>query len=134
MAAMFLVLLLATQPAQQDLISAVDVYRNAIVAGQRGVLADLLHDDFSITAGDGTRRDKAGELNDLVVAELKVHEFRLDEPRYRTAGNTGIVTGILRWRMTFQGRESSIERRTTMTWVRKGGRWRLLAQHVSRLK
>jgi hypothetical protein len=116
------------------LISAVDAYRNAIVAGQRGVLAALLHDHFSITAGDGTIRDKAGELNDLVVAELTVHEFRLDEPRYRTTGNTGIVTGILRWRMTFQGRESSIERRTTMTWVRDGGRWRLLAQHVSRLK
>ena len=130
-----LVLVLTTQTApHQELVAAVDAYRNAIVAGQREVLGQLLHDDFSITAGDGTMRDKAGELNDLVVADLKVHEFRLDDARYRTVGATGIVTGVLRWRMNFQGRESSIERRTTMTWVRDGDRWRLLAQHVSRLK
>jgi hypothetical protein len=79
-------------------------------------------------------RDKTGELNDLVVPDLKVHEFRLDEPRYRVVGNTGIATGVLRWRMTFRGRESAVERRTTMTWVKDGKAWRMVAQHVSRLQ
>ena len=114
----------------QDLINAVDAYRAAIVAGQREVLSDLIHDDFSITSGSGQTRDKTGELNDLVAADLKVHEFRLDEARYRVVGGTGVVSGVLRWRMTYRGRESSIERRTSMTWVRDGKVWRLLGQHV----
>ena len=66
----------------------------------------------------------ATQLDDSVVADLKVHEFRLDDARYRVAGGTGIATGILRWRMSFQGRESAVERRTTMTWVKEGTRWR----------
>jgi ketosteroid isomerase-like protein len=98
------------------------------------VLSNLLHSDFTITAGDGKMRDKAGELNDLVAAGFTVHEFRLDEPRYRVTGDTGIATGVLRWRMTFNGRESTAERRTTMTWIRDGKAWRMLAQHVSRVQ
>ena len=126
---------LSAQPAaEKDLIAAVDAYRAAIVAGQRARLSDLIHDSFSIMAGDGTMRDKTGELNDLVVADLTVHEFRLDQPRYRVVGDTGIATGVLRWRMTYRGRESAVERSTTMTWVREGKAWRMVAQHVSRLQ
>jgi ketosteroid isomerase-like protein len=36
--------------------------------------------------------------------------------------------------MTFNGRESTVERRTTMTWARAGDRWQMIAQHVSRVK
>ena len=124
-----------SQPtAPKELIAAVDAYRAAIVAGQREVLSELLHNEFWIMSGDGQMRDKTGELNDLVAAGFKVHEFRLDEPRYRAVGDTGIATGVLRWRMTFNGRESTAERRTTMTWIRDGKTWRMLAQHVSRVQ
>jgi len=130
--------IVATESTQSDAASdftaAVDAYRAAIVAGDRPALDRLLHADFLITSGDGQTRDKAGELADLVGDGFKVHEFRLDEPRFRTFGNTGVATGILRWRMTYQGRESAIERRTTMTWIKDGARWSLVAQHVSRLK
>jgi ketosteroid isomerase-like protein len=117
-----------------DATAAIDAYRAAIVAGDRPALERLLHNDFVITSGDGQLRDKAGELADLVADGFKVHEFRLDDGRVRTVGTTAIATGILRWRMTFQGRESSVERRTTMTWVHDGGRWQLVAQHVARVK
>ena len=124
---------LAQAPAA-DLTAAVDQYRAAIVKGDRETLAKLFHDDFVITSGDGQTRDKAGELADLVADGFTVHEFRLDEPRYRVVGTTGVATGILRWSMTFNGRTSSVERRTTMTWARQGDRWQLVAQHVARLK
>lgn len=120
--------------AASDFSAAVDAYRAAIVAGDRPAIDRLLHADFLITPGDGQTRNKAGELADLVGDSVTVHEFRLDEARYRTFGHTGVATGVLRWRMTFQGRESAIERRTTMTWITDGARWSLVAQHVSRLK
>ena len=138
LASVVICLLLASGSVQPgpvaELTAAVDQYRNAIVKGDRDSLARLIHDDFIITSGDGQTRDKAGELADLVAPGFTVHEFRLDEPRYRTVGTTGIATGVLRWRMTFNGRESSVERRTTMTWARVGDRWQMLAQHVSRVK
>jgi ketosteroid isomerase-like protein len=123
-----------TQSSPVELTAAVDQYRNAIVKADRATLAALLHDDFVITSGDGQARDKAGELADLVADGFTVHEFRLDEPRYRVYGSTGVATGILRWSMTFNGRASSVERRTTMTWAKQGDRWQMVAQHVARVK
>jgi ketosteroid isomerase-like protein len=119
------------QPA--DFTNAVDQYRAAIVKGDRAALGQLIHDEFMITSGDGQSRDKQGEIADLVADGFTVHEFRLDEPRYRVIGNTGIATGVLRWSMTFNGRKSTAERRTTMTWVKNGDRWQMVAQHVARL-
>lgn len=121
------------QPAT-DLAAAVDRYRGAIVKADRATLTLLLHDDFVITSGDGQTRDKAGEIADLVADGFVVHEFRFDEPRYRVYDTTGVATGILRWSMTVNGRQSSVERRTTMTWVKNGDRWQMVAQHVARLK
>lgn len=117
-----------------DAAAAIDAYRAAIVAGDRPALERLIHNDFVIMSGEGLLRDKAGELADLVADGFKVHEFRLDDPRIRTYGNTAIATGILRWRMTYNGRESSVERHTTMTWVNDGGRWQMVAQQVARVK
>ena len=134
MDALLAIAVLSLQVTVQDFPSTVDAYRAAIVASDRPALERMLHDDFVITAGDGQTRDKTGELADLVGESLTVHEFRLDEARYRTIGDTGIATGILRWRMTYRGRESSIERHTTMTWVREASAWRMVAQHVSRVK
>jgi len=116
-----------------DLTAAVDQYRAAIVKGDRAALATLMHDDF-VLHGDGQYRDKAAEIADLVADGFTVHEFRLDEPRYRVIAGTGIATGILRWSMTFNGRQSTAERRTTMTWVKNGERWQMAAQHVARMK
>jgi ketosteroid isomerase-like protein len=121
------------QPAP-DLTAAVDQYRAAIVKGDRAALGRLLHDDFVITSGDGQTRDKAGEITDLVADGFTVHEFRLDDARYRAYGTTGVATGILRWSMTVNGRTSSVERRTTMTWAKSGSGWQMVAQHVARLK
>jgi ketosteroid isomerase-like protein len=131
---LFSITLFVTTAQAGDATAAIDAYRAAIVAGDRPALERLLHSDFVITSGDGQLRDKAGELADLVADGFKVHEFRLDDARVRTIGTTAIATGILRWRMTFEGRESSIERRTTMTWINDGGRWQLVAQHVARVK
>jgi ketosteroid isomerase-like protein len=129
-----IVLLIVQAATVPDFTAAVDAYRAAIVAGDKAALDRLLHADFLIMSGDGQYRDKAGELADLVAEGFAVHEFRLDEPRYRVVGTTGMATGILRWRMTFQGRESTVERRTTMTWARDGSHWQMIGQHVSRLK
>ena len=122
-----------TQPTA-DLTTAVDEYRAAIVKGDRAALAALIHEDFLITSGDGIVRDKQGEIADLVADGFTVHEFRLDEPRYRVQGTTGVAMGILRWSMTFNGRKSSAERRTTMTWIKNGERWQMFAQQVARLQ
>src|SRR5687767_7587152 len=92
-----------------NLSAAIDAYREAIVRGDRAALDALLHADFQITGGDGQTRNKAGELADLVGDGFTVHEFRLDEGRVREYGGTGVASGILRWRMTYQGRESAIE-------------------------
>jgi ketosteroid isomerase-like protein len=129
-----LIVVSLAQSPSADFTAAVDQYRNAIVRADRVALAALLHDDFVIMSGDGQTRDKAGELADLVADGFTVHEFRLDEPRYRVYGSTGVATGILRWSMTFNGRTSSVERRTTMTWAKQGDRWQMVAQQVARVK
>lgn len=90
-------------------------------------------DDFTMTAGSGTKKDRRAELGDVRESPgYVVQYFRSRDVDVRVHGGAAVVTGRLEWIAAPAGRTApETRRRYTATWVRGGPLgWRLVALHV----
>jgi ketosteroid isomerase-like protein len=90
-------------------------------------------EDFTMTAGAGTKKDRRAELGDVRESPgYVVQYFRSRDVDVRVHGSAAVVTGRLEWIVAAAGRTApETRRRYTATWVRGGPLgWRLVALHV----
>jgi ketosteroid isomerase-like protein len=118
---------------EQAVREAEQTYVNALVKGDYEVLRNLFDNQYLFTNTEGATLDKASHL-----ARFKGTNYRfaskadIDDVKIRLSGNTAFVTG----RLTFAGADTSPangQSRYTHVWVKKGGRWRLVANHSHRI-
>ena len=87
-----------------------------------------------VTSGNGTLKDREGELADVRPSpDVQVEYFRTDSVVVRVHGTAAVVTGIAEWRMVYRGQQSTNRRRYTAVYTRGGPlRWRMVALHMGR--
>jgi FKBP-type peptidyl-prolyl cis-trans isomerase FkpA len=98
----------------------------------KAVLARILADDFIFTDDEGRVHDKT-EYIKTATESIKVESYKLDDLATRAVGTTGVVTGIWTGKMTIDGKDSSGEFRFTDTFVKRLGRWQVLASQDTRI-
>lgn len=119
---------------EQEILKLNQLWADSIVRGDVAALDRLFADDMVITAGNGTVRDKAGEIDDLRPStDIKTYFFNTDDVRVRVYKDAAVVTGRAKWRINLKGRDIDNERRYTHVYVRQRGSWRIVAQHISRI-
>jgi hypothetical protein len=79
------------------------------------VFASVLDDDFVITFEDGSTYSKTGYLAYSTSASTRVETVEIPEMKIRLHGDTAVVTGVY----------------FTDVWMKKAGKWRLIAAHYS---
>ena len=125
-------LLLATSAPQDTeprvLLRLEDEWALALIHRDGGVFRRLLADRFIYTEDDRTMsRDDV--LHEVVAGADTVQAAHNEDMRVRRFGETAIVTGWLV--VTGQGPSGRFDRRYrfTDTWVRRRGRWQIVAAH-----
>ena len=119
---------------EQEILKLNQLWADSIVRGDVAALDRLFADDMVITTGNGTVRDKAGEIDDLRPStDIKTYFFNTDDVRVRVYKDAAVVTGRAKWRINLKGRDIDNERRYTHVYVRQRGSWRIVAQHISRI-
>ena len=117
------------EPAIRKLVTERD---QAIQGADVATIDRIYADDYISTSSSGLMRTKAQVIEDFKSGALKIESISSDDVNVRQHGDTVIVTG----RMTSKGkdrdREVSGENRFTQVYVRKNGRWQLVAFHYSR--
>lgn len=97
------------------------------------VLDGLLADDYVFTTSAGEVITKAQAMVDLQSPNLRVELFNHDDIQVRVYGNAAVVIG----RSTVKGRlrdqDLSGQYRYTRVYVRRQGRWQIVAAHLSRM-
>lgn len=107
-------------------------WADAMVRGDRAALERIFSDDLIVTSGDGTLRDKKGEMGDG-GSEIKTYFFNTEDLRVRVYGGAAVVTGHAKWRINYKGRDVDNERRYTCVYAKKNGRWRMVAMQLTRI-
>lgn len=118
---------------EQNLRTMIENLMQAYPKQQAAVLDRILADDLAVINPDGSRGDKAGEIAGLRSGKLKLESVTNDDIKVRVYGDTGVVTGRATIRGQIEGREIKDQNRYTSVFLKRRGRWQVIALHVSRV-
>jgi hypothetical protein len=95
------------------------------------VFAAVLDEDFVITFEDGSTYSKTGYLSYSASSSTQVELAEIPEMKIRMHGETAVVTGVYHEKGMDNQRTYDYHDRFTDIWMRKAGKWRLVAAHYS---
>jgi ketosteroid isomerase-like protein len=128
---------LAQMPTDES-ASVLQAERDGCVAYLRGdadKIANFLTSDYTLTNSKGEITTAADDIEDARSGRVHYDVFENYDMKPRLyGGQTAIVTGKTKIKGNAQGKPIDIIVQFTDMFVKQGGRWRLAAGHVSRLK
>jgi ketosteroid isomerase-like protein len=104
-----------------------DAYEKKDVVAMTSIVAD----DFTITFPDGGIQTKQQIVESLKRPGGTVMKFKTENVQSRAYGNTVILIGIVVSEWTQNGRLMFDRSRYTDTYVRRNGKWQVVASHLS---
>ena len=104
----------------------------AIVRGDFAELDRILADDLTYTHSSGRLETKAQFLAAL-QSGLRFEAIEPEEVLVRVYGDAGVATGRAQMRVRSQDRQSSFAVRFTTVYVKREGRWQMVAWQSTRL-
>jgi len=103
----------------------------AQIGADASALDRLYADDFIGVGPSGTVRNKAQVISDFTSGELRFQSITTDEVQIRVYENTVVETGLSTMIGQDKGKAVPRDTRFTRVWVRRHGRWQLVANHYS---
>jgi ketosteroid isomerase-like protein len=130
----------AAGSVEQDLLKLerdwLDAYTKRDVAAMERIEAD----DFMITYSDGTMRGKADEIANLKkpAPEGPPPIFMTADTKVRVYGDTAVLTGKVIQKGTYRdgpqkGQDYNFQHRYTDVYVKRNGRWQVVASQLTAL-
>jgi len=108
---------------------------DAYLRGDADKIANFLTDDYTLTNSKGEISTAADDIEDARSGRVHYDVFENYDMKVRIYDDhTAIVTGKTKVKGNAQGKPIDIIVQFTDTFVKKSGRWRLAAGHVSRLQ
>jgi ketosteroid isomerase-like protein len=125
-----------TSSVEQELLKLEREWLDAYIKRDVAAMERIEADDFVITFPNGSMSNKAQQ-----VAALKgpaptgpPPQFYTEETKVRLLGDdVAILTGIFVSKYQTGGKEVMEKSRYTDVWAKRGGRWQVVASHLSRL-
>ncbi len=117
---------------EQEIIRLERERLDAYARADRAAFDRIVADDFTMTHSDGSVFDKAQERAVLrpSTAERPLPTLNIEDVRVRVYGDAAVITG----RLVEQGeRVGRVSLRFTNTYVRRQGRWQIVAGQLTRL-
>jgi ketosteroid isomerase-like protein len=105
------------------------VYLNGDVDG----IAQGVMEDYTLTNSMGKITTRADDIGEARKNDPKYEIFENYDMKVRLHGDTAVVTGKTHTKGVSGGKPFDFQFQFTDTLVKDGGRWRLLAGHVSKL-
>ncbi len=105
----------------------------AQISADAAALDRLYAEDFIGIGPSGTVRTKPQVIADFTSGRLKFQSIVADEVQWRIYGDTAVETGRSTMIGQDGGRAVPRDNRFTRVWVRRNGRWQLVANHYSLL-
>ena len=119
-----------TEKAIQDL----EMRRfTAMVEADVATLESLLASDMTYSHSSGWTQTKSEFIGSIRSRELEYKEIKPDALQVRAYGSTAVVTGRAQVRTKSKGQENSLELRFLDVYVKRKGKWQMVAWQSARL-
>ena|ERR1700730_1184825 len=107
--------------------------RVAISKSDTKTYGRLLGDDYVFTNQDALVRTKAQMVSAYDSGSLKYESIKFDEIKVHPYGDTAVVTGRSTQKAQDNGKDIRGQFRYTRVYVKRQGRWQLVATQVTRI-
>ena len=84
-------------------------------------------DEYLSTGSSGATYSKAQDLANVTSEGTSLTSFALTDLKVRVYGDTAVVTGLNTTKSTFKGKDDSGAYRFTDVFVKRDGRWQVVA-------
>lgn len=91
-------------------------------------------DDIISTDPSGRVTDKAQDKQDLSSGDLKFQSMELSDLKVHVYGNTAVAAGANTLKGTYKDQDISGTYRFTDTWVKRNGKWQVVASQGTRVQ
>ena len=105
----------------------------ALVKADLAAIDRIEAPDWQLTDPEGNVNMKADSDADLKSGALKLASFKINDLKVRIFGDTAIVHGLETEKSSYKGDDTSGQYRFTDVFVKRGGVWRAVATHVTRV-
>lgn len=95
------------------------------------IFANILDEDFVITFEDGSTYSKTGYLSYSASSSTHVELVEIPDMKIRVHGDTAVVIGVYHEKGLDAQKAYDYHDRFTDVWMKKSGKWRLIAAHYS---
>jgi hypothetical protein len=133
--AMFCLPVVANRSQQSDDVAELSrlesVWNDAYTHGKVEPLDQLLADDLIVTMTDMATLNKAQSIGLLRSGHLKFPRYETSDIRVRVYNDAAVVTGRLQRTRTVDGNNVDDDWRFTKVYVRRAGKWQVVAWHAS---
>jgi len=116
--------------AEKDILSTMDVYKQAMIHNDAGVLDKLLGDDLSFVHSGGQIETKADVMRNVTTGKNVITRMEFSDMSTRLYGNTALV----RCRVDLWHSDTNIVHMNILhAWIRQPQGWKLVARQATRL-
>jgi len=119
------------QPEEQTLLALIQEAANSNITRDTSVFERLLADDYIGTGPNGEVANKAQDIAQVKRQDLTITKIEIDDFRARIDGNSAVTNFLGTIFFKAHGEDSSVQYRYTLSFVKRNGRWLLLASHMS---
>jgi len=105
----------------------------AYLKGDTDAIARGVMEDYTLTNSTGKITTRAEDIEEAKRNDPKYEVFENHDMKVRVHGDTAVVTGRTHTKGISGGKAFDSEFQFTDPFVKDGGRWRLLAGHVSKV-
>ncbi len=115
----------------QELKRLEKVWNDAYVRADADALEQLCADDLVVTMTDMVVLSKRSSIAILRSGKVKFERYETSDLGTHVYDRAAVVTGRLQRTRSVQGREVNDEWRFTKVYIRRGGKWLVVAWHAS---
>ena len=124
----------AQYEAEREVLAANAAFDRAIVARDADAYAQILADEFIFTGADGAVSDKKGEIAKVRSGDLTFESGKSEYVRVKVYGNPAVVTGRFSAKGKNKGRDFTFVERYTAVFVKRDGRWQMVAEQATEIR
>lgn len=106
---------------------------NAVVERDLQTYSSLLAPDWTTIDLAGRVLTKSQVMEELASKERRIESATIDEIRVRELGEVAVVTGRTTATGSYQGQRATVELRFTDVFVRRDGRWQVVASQGTQI-
>ena len=118
---------------EQTLMHTEQEINDAVVKGDTSAFEKYFADDSLFTDPGGMVMDKAQTIADFKSGNLKIESSKLEDMKVHVHGNAAVVTYGTTDKGAYKGKDISGNYRWTDVFVKRNGRWQIVAGQGTRV-